>query len=385
MKRNFIVSFIFVLATSMLMSACNSGNEASSDKFSSEVSAEDISLSSEISSSEDEQLLGTDVSDAISQIYKTPEEYLRYGLADAVEKVEKSIVSIVATASYSSGFYGEYTEEEAGSGIIVSDTGYIATNCHVISNAKKITVVLYDGSSKEAKLVGKDAKTDLAVLKIESEEKLVPAVFGNSATLRVGDFVFAVGNALGKYPGTVSMGIISSLSRTVTVDKEKMEMIQTDASLNEGNSGGGLFDSQGYLAGIVAAKDSNGSSEGLGFAIPADVAKAVLDDIIVYGYVKGRPSLGISTADITSKAEARYYGVDWIGVYISSVDAGGSGDIAGLEPMDYIYSVNEEVVTTTNRLNEILSNCNVGDTLIMEIWRGSTSLDVVLVIGEDKG
>ena len=237
----------------------------------------------------------------------------------------------------------------------------------------------------EAKLVGKDAKTDLAVLKIETEEKLIPVAFGNPETLRVGDFVFAIGNALGKYPGTVSMGIISSLSRSVTLDKEEMEMIQTDASLNEGNSGGGLFDSQGYLAGIVAAKDSDASSEGLGFAIPADVAKAVLDDIIVYGYVKGRPSLGISTADITSKAEARYYGVDWIGVYVSSVDAGGSGDIAGLEPMDYIYSVNEEVVTTTNRLNEILSNCKVGDTLIMEIWRGSTSLDVVLVIGEDKG
>ena len=385
MKRNFVVSFIFVLAASMFMSACTSGNEASSNELSSEMSVEDISLSSENSSSEDEQLLGADVSDAISQIYKTPEEYLRYGLADAVEKVEKSIVSIVATASYSSGFYGEYTEEEAGSGVIVSDTGYIATNCHVVSNAKKITVILYDGSSKEAKLVGKDAKTDLAVLKIESEEKLVPVAFGNSSTLRVGDFVFAVGNALGKYPGTVSMGIISSLSRTVIVDKEQMEMIQTDAALNEGNSGGGLFDSQGYLAGIVAAKDSDSSSEGLGFAIPADVAKAVLDDIIVYGYVKGRPSLGISTADITSKAEARYYGVDWIGVYISSVEVGESGDIAGLEPMDYIYSVNEEVVTTTNRLNEILSSCNVGDKIIMEIWRGSTSLDVVLVVGEDKG
>jgi serine protease Do len=164
-----------------------------------------------------------------------------------------------------------------------------------------------------------------------------------------------------------------------------MEMIQTDAALNEGNSGGGLFDSQGCLAGIVAAKDSDSSSEGLGFAIPADAAKSVLNDIIAYGYVKGRPSLGISTADITSKAEARYYGVDWIGVYISSVNVGESGDIAGLEPLDYIYSVNEEVITTTNRLNEILSNCNVGDKIIMEIWRGSTSLDVVLVVGEDKG
>ncbi len=385
MKRNFIVAFVFVLVATMVMSACTAKNESSADELGSEVSVTDTSSSSESESSEDEQLLGTDVSDAISQIYKTPEEYLRYGLADAVEKVEHSVVSIVAKVSYSSGFYGEYTAEETGSGVIVSDTGYIATNCHVIDGAKKITVMLYNGSSVEAKLVGKDAKTDLAVLKIETEEKLIPVAFGNSETLRVGDFVFAIGNALGKYPGTVSMGIISSLSRSVTLDKEEMEMIQTDASLNEGNSGGGLFDSQGYLAGIVAAKDSDASSEGLGFAIPADVAKAVLDDIIVYGYVKGRPSLGISTADITSKAEARYYGVDWIGVYVSSVDAGGSGDIAGLEPMDYIYSVNEEVVTTTNRLNEILSNCKVGDTLIMEIWRGSTSLDVVLVIGEDKG
>jgi serine protease Do len=201
--------------------------------------------------------------------------------------------------------------------------------------------------------------------------------------LRLGDFVFAIGNALGKYQGSVTMGIVSALSRDVSVNGEGMKMLQTDAALNSGNSGGGLFDSSGNLVGIVAAKDADESSEGVGFAIPTDVAKVVIEDIIKHGYVTGRPTLGFSTVDITSMREASYYGVDWIGVYISSVVKDGYGEKAGLKPRDYIYSVNSEVITTTDRIKEILEESKVGDTLLLEVWRGSDAIDVVLVIGEE--
>ncbi len=383
------MALLLILSLSMALCSCmgidmgkGSANPLVEDATSEEDESKAVKSEEEISK---EESLVHDISEAVSQIYKTPEEYIRYGIADAVEKASSSVVSVRVKSKYSGTFYGEYTVEENGSGVVISDSGYIATNCHVIEKAESITVFLSDGSEHNAEIIGKDSKTDLAVIKIKTDFELVPAVFSNSSSLRIGDFVFAIGNALGKYAGSVTMGIISATSRNVTVNGESMNMIQTDAALNSGNSGGGLFDSHGYLVGIIAAKDSNSESEGVGFAVPADVAQVVIGDIITHGYVTGRPTLGFSTVDITSMRDAAYYGVEWIGVYISGVDSGSNGETAGLRSRDYIYSVNGEVITTSNRLEEILESSKIGDTLLLEIWRGDDSIDVILMIGEDLG
>ncbi|MBO7253756.1 MAG: trypsin-like peptidase domain-containing protein, partial [Clostridia bacterium] len=382
-KRSLSLILAF-LAVFLLMAGCgedrgesvNSSEDSSSlEEVSTETSSKEESKAIEISSKEAQE--------AVSQLYETPEEYIRYGLADAVEKVSQSVVSIKVLNNQYDIWGGEHTLEGNGSGVIVSDSGYIATNYHVIEGAEKISVFLSDNSEYTATIVGKDSKTDLAVIKIECDKGLKPVVFADSSTLRLGDFVFAIGNALGKYSGSVTMGIISSLSRSVKVNSETMEMLQTDAALNSGNSGGGLFDSHGYLVGIVSAKEANSESEGVGFAIPANVAKTVVDDIIVHGYVTGRPTLGFETVDITSMREAQYYGVEWIGVYISSVKENSFGETAGLKSRDYIYSVNGEVISSTNRLEEILEESSIGDTLLLEIWRGKSSIDVILIIGEE--
>lgn len=376
-----ILAFLTVF---LLMAGCVEDRGESANSFENSSSLEEVST--ETSSKEESKAIeisSKEVQEAVSQLYDTPEEYIRYGLADSVEKVSQSVVSIKVTSSYNGGFYGEYTVEENGSGVIVSDSGYIATNCHVVDGAKTVTVYLSDNSEYPATVVGKDSKTDLAVIKIECDKALKPVVFADSSTLRLGDFVFAIGNALGKYSGSVTMGIISSLSRSVKVNSETMEMLQTDVALNSGNSGGGLFDSHGYLVGIVSAKEANSESEGVGFAIPANVAKTVVDDIIVHGYVTGRPTLGFETVDITSMREAQYYGVEWIGVYISSVKENSYGETAGLKSRDYIYSVNGEVISSTDRLEEILEESSIGDTLLLEIWRGKSSIDVILIIGEE--
>ena len=380
-KRNLSLIIVF-LAVSTLFAGCIP------EKTENSIFSEDSSIigsAVEISREESKliEIESEEIKEAVSQLYETPEEYIRYGLADAVEKAYESVVSIKVLNNQYDIWGGEHTLEGNGSGVIVSDNGYIATNYHVIEGAKKISVFLSDNSEYEATLVGKDAKTDLAVIKIECDKTMKPVVFADSSTLRLGDFVFAIGNALGKYSGSVTMGIISSLSRGVTVNNESMEMIQTDAALNSGNSGGGLFDSHGYLVGIVSAKSSDDESEGVGFAIHSNVAKAIVDDIIVHGYVTGRPTLGFEAVDITSMREAQYYGVEWTGVYISSVDKDSFGESAGLKSRDYIRSVNGEVISSTDRLEEILEESSIGDTLLLEIWRENSSIDVVLIIGEE--
>jgi serine protease Do len=167
------------------------------------------------------------------------------------------------------------------------------------------------------------------------------------------------------------------------VNGETIKMLQTDAALNSGNSGGGLFDSHGYVVGVISAKENDDEAEGIGFAVPANTARKVIDDIIVHGYVKGRPTFGFETVDIASMRDAKYYGLEWIGVYISKVTNGSNAETTGLKPKDYIYSVNGEVITNSTRLEEILAESSVGDTLLLEVWRNSSSIDVVLLIEEE--
>ena len=273
--------------------------------------------------------------------------------------------------------------EGSGSGVIISEDGYIVTNNHVITGGNSITVFLNNGDTYNATLVGADDRTDIAVLKIEGKN-LSAAKWGVSSTLRVGDYAIAIGNPLGEYQGTVTFGIVSALNRDITIDGETMNMFQVDAAVNPGNSGGGLFDSNGTLIGIVSAKSSVTTGEGLGFVLPIDSIKPIVSDIIQYGYVTGRPTLGFKTADITSMASAAFNGVNWIGVYVNGVTKGSNAETAGLQFRDYIASVDGESIKTSDRLYEILESKSVGDTLVLEIWRNNLSFDVILIIEEEK-
>jgi serine protease Do len=201
-----------------------------------------------------------------------------------------SVVEIYTESIVSNRRMGQFITEGAGSGVVIADSesgGYIATNNHVIEGASKITVRLSDGTEHEAELIGSDSRTDLAVIKI-NESRLQPAVWGNSDTLVIGELAIAIGNPLGKLGGSVTEGIISAPSRDIEIDRQMMTLLQTTAAVNPGNSGGGLFNSRGELIGIVNAKYSGTDIEGIGFAIPANLAMSIVDDLIQHGTVTGR-------------------------------------------------------------------------------------------------
>ena len=214
-------------------------------------------------------------------------------ITDIANETMDSVVEIKTESVSTHSFFQQAIVSGAGSGVILSKDGYIVTNHHVIDGASKITVTTRSGKSFEAKLIGSDSATDLAVLKIEAED-LHPAVLGDSSKLNVGDTAVAIGNPLGSLGGTVTSGIISALDREVTIDNQKMQLLQTNAAINPGNSGGGLFNANGELIGIVNAKSSGDSIEGLGFAIPVNRAKEIINNLIENGYVKGRASLGVT-------------------------------------------------------------------------------------------
>lgn len=195
-----------------------------------------------------------------------------------------SIVEVYTETVVNGGRFGQYIVEGAGSGVIISADGYIVTNNHVIDGTEKITVRLKNGTEYEATLIGRDSKTDIAVLKI-NEKDLKPVVFGDSDELVVGELAVAIGNPLGMLGGTVTDGIISALSRNIDIDGQMMNLLQMSAAVNPGNSGGGLFNRYGELVGIVNAKASGYDIEGLGFAIPINIVKSVIDDLIKYSYV----------------------------------------------------------------------------------------------------
>lgn len=304
----------------------------------------------------------------------------RMGLSSVVNTIQSSVVAInvTGTASY---YHYTYPTEGSGSGVIVSEDGYIVTNNHVISGGNSVTVFLNDTTSYPAVVIGSDSVTDIAVLKINATG-LTAAKFGDSSTLRVGDFALAIGNPLGEYQGSVTFGIISALNRDVEIQNETHRMFQVDAAINPGNSGGGMFDSNGMLIGIVTAKNISEEVEGLGFVLPMNDVKPVIEDLINHGYVKGRPTLGFEPVEITSMRVANYYGLKRLGVYVNSITQGSCAEQCGLQFKDYISTADGETVATVERLNEILNSKKVGDTLVLEVWRGEEVLDVVLVIGE---
>lgn len=292
-----------------------------------------------------------------------------------------SVVEISTESTTTDGYLQQMVTEGAGSGVIVTEDGYIVTNYHVIEGATKITVTTKLGEVYEATLIGTDETTDLAVIKIDATG-LSAAVFGNSDTLVVGELAVAIGNPLGTLGGTVTEGIISALDREITIDDQTYSLLQTTAAINSGNSGGGLFNSSGELIGIVNAKSSGTGIEGLGFAIPINTAIPVIEDLIEYGYVTGQVQLGVSLLAIEDEETAMMYRVSDLGVYIAQVTSNSDAYFGGLQVGDLIKTINGETIETTTQVKEMVSNSEVGDVLSFEIVRSDETLTIDITLSE---
>ena len=282
-------------------------------------------------------------------------------------------------------WYGQsQVESGAGSGVIISSDGYILTCDHVVSGASNITVTIGD-KDYTATVVGEDSTSDIAVIKVDADG-LTPAIVGDSDKLAVGDNVLAVGNPLGELGGTVTSGIVSALNRSVSIQSSSsvntMSLIQMDASVSPGNSGGGLFNMNGELVGIVNAKSSDSDAEGLGFAIPVNDAVKVAQELLENGYVTGRPYLGISYYAVTDAQTAAQLGVNAYGVYIVEVVKGGPADKAGLQAGDRIVSVDGSEVATQSDLGTLMQNHKAGDAIQITVARGGQMQTVTVTLGE---
>ena len=282
-------------------------------------------------------------------------------------------------------WYGQnQVESGAGSGVIISSDGYILTCAHVVDGASNITVTIND-KDYTATLVGEDTTSDIAVIKIDADG-LTPATVGNSDSLKVGQSVMAVGNPLGELGGTVTGGMISALNRSVTIQGSSsvntMSLIQMDASVSPGNSGGGLFNMNGELVGIVNAKSSSSDAEGLGFAIPINDAIKVAQELLENGYVTGRPYLGITYLAVTDAQTASQLGVNAYGVYVVEVVKGGPAEKAGLQAGDRIVSVDGTEIASKDDLGTLMQKHAAGDTLSITIARDGQMQTVNVTLGE---
>ena len=309
-----------------------------------------------------------DSSSLISTNEKAPEEVLT--IPEIAAFAADSVVEIYTETVVSSGRMGQFVNEGAGSGVIVSSDGYIVTNNHVIDGARKITVLLRNGNEYEAALIGRDSKTDLAAIKINTTG-LQPVIYGNSDSLQIGELAVAIGNPLGQLGGSVTEGIISALSRNIDIDGEMMTLLQTSAAVNPGNSGGGLFNCHGELIGVVNAKSSGSDIEGIGFAIPVNTVKTIADDIIQYGYVPGRIAFGATLIDVTDSWTAMMYRVPTTGVYVSQADAD-----SGLRPGDRIISIDGIEIKYSADVKELLDTYKVGETLSIIVSRNGQNTTV---------
>ena len=282
-------------------------------------------------------------------------------------------------------WYGQnQVESGAGSGVIISSDGYILTCAHVVDGASNITVTIND-KDYTATLVGEDTTSDIAVIKIDANG-LTPATVGDSDSLKVGQNVMAVGNPLGELGGTVTGGMISALNRSVTIQGSSsvntMSLIQMDASVSPGNSGGGLFNMNGELVGIVNAKSSSSDAEGLGFAISINDAIKVAQELLENGYVTGRPYLGITYLAVTDAQTASQLGVNAYGVYVVEVVKGGPAEKAGLQAGDRIVSVDGTEIASKDDLGTLMQKHAAGDTLSITIAREGQMQTVNVTLGE---
>ena len=304
-------------------------------------------------------------------------------LSDVASAVTPSVVVVTTEQIVTDNYFwgGQQVLSGAGSGVVLTADGYIVTNYHVVQGAQQITVTLADDSSYTATVVGSDQQSDIALLKIEATG-LTPAVLGDSNSVQVGEVVIAVGNPMGTLGGTVTDGIVSALNRDITVEGNQMTLMQTSAAISPGNSGGGLFNTNGELIAIVNAKYSDEDAEGLGFAIPVNTVKTVVQDLLENGYVTGRPALGITVITVSDVQTAMKYGVSSLGVYVNSVDEGSGAAAAGMKAGDRIVSIGTQLVETTDDVTNALKAYNVGDVVEVQVDRSRELITLQVTLGE---
>ncbi len=315
-------------------------------------------------------------------------------IPEIAKKVGPAVVGVVNKVTYNNiqryGIYGflpedyygndETVESGSGSGVIISEDGYVVTNYHVIEGASEIYVITNTGEEYKAILKGSDARTDLAVLKIDGTFPY--ATLGNSSELEVGELAVAIGNPLGQeFAGTVTDGIISALNRSITVDNKQLTLLQTNAAINPGNSGGPLVNQYGEVIGINTAKISSDQLEGLGFAIPIDEAKPIIDDLLQSGYVRGRPVIGIGGRNITEQM-AKAYEMK-VGIYVSSMSPNSPAYMSGVQIGDIIVEADGKKVKTVDELNELKNKHTVGDRFELKIYRNGAYKTITIILGEE--
>ena len=299
-------------------------------------------------------------------------------VATVVNRVAASVVEITTETIVQSGFIGQYITGGAGSGVIISEEGFVVTNHHVIDGANTITVRMSDGKEFPATLIGTDEQTDIAVLWINAGDyPLTVATMGASFDLVVGEDILAIGNPLGSLGGTVTEGMISATAREINVGGVTMTLLQVSAPINPGNSGGGLFNMAGELVGVVNAKVSSEEIEGLGFAIPIDTAYEVILELIDHGYVRGRPDIDFTVVDVTSITTAmRYFDSFNLGVYVydDSHDA--------LQYGDLILTADGSEITRVSDLEKHIQAKSIGESMELVVLRGREQVTVVVTIVE---
>ena len=299
------------------------------------------------------------------------------------QKNVKSVVLI--TAEIRSSMFGQTTTgKSSGSGFVLTEDGYVVTNHHVVEGASAITVSLHDGAEYDAKLIGSDSNNDVALLKIEEEVKLQAVEVGSSDKLNVGDQVIAIGNPLGELTSTLTVGYVSAKERDVTTDGTTINMIQTDAAINSGNSGGPLFNAQGEVVGITTAKYSGNSSsgatiEGIGFAIPIDDVMPLVNDLMNYGYINSA-YLGVMVSDVDAST-ASYYGLP-VGAYVQEVTSGYCAEEAGLQEKDIIVALGDHKVKNVSELTKALRKFKAGETTTITVYRAGQELSLSITLDE---
>ena len=304
-------------------------------------------------------------------------------VGEIIKKNEDAVVEIVVSGT-AQNMWGQFQlTQGAGSGVIVKEDGYIATNYHVIQGATKVQVTLHNGEQYSARIVGSDPSNDVAVIKIDAKD-LTTATVGDSSTVEVGDLAVAIGNPLGQLGGTATSGIISALDRTLNVEGTTLTLLQTDAAINGGNSGGGLFNSKGELIGIVESKASAVGVEGLAFALPINNVSGIINDIIENGgngqVAASTPAVGIVISDV-SEENAQYYGLESAGVYIAQV-TGENAQKAGFQEEDRIISFNGTEVKGSSEFISLVRKCKVGDTVTVVVSRGGQQIEIKTVLEE---
>ena len=304
-------------------------------------------------------------------------------VAQIVDKNENAVVEILISGTQQNMWGQMQLVQGAGSGVIVREDGYIATNYHVIQGANKVEVTLHNGDSYTAQIIGSDPANDIAVIKIDAKD-LTTATVGDSSTVDVGDLAVAIGNPLGQLGGTATTGIISALDRTLDVEGTTLTLMQTDAAINGGNSGGGLFNSKGELIGIVESKASAVGVEGLAFALPINTVSPIINDFIENGgnvkTAEGTPAVGIVISDV-SEENAQYYGLESAGVYVAQV-TGENAQKAGFQAEDRIVSFNGKQISNSNEFITLVRKCKVGDTVTIVVSRKGQQIEIKTVLEE---